>query len=159
MLVYDSVRYERNLPRVLPLSYTLARRLCEFGMIGLVWSFVTCLLAFLLAGAGNGWLSPLSVCWVSIILSPLAEMSLWLREKQFAKGLLSCICFVFALCDIVILMLSISGADERDRFSRLWSLHPWPIVLWVCLWLGGQVLMFASFLIWPDEKRIYKDLQ
>src|ERR1700730_2674000 len=73
------------------------------GAVAIYSAFLTPLLAFAIAGAGHGWITPVKYTWVGILSGPLTALA-WNRRHDWLGPCLGAylICFFVAITFVMI---------------------------------------------------------
>ena len=111
------------------------------GSVGLLLWFLTQLMAFGLAQAGDGWLAPFYLTLPLFILYPLASIPCFASFRRTAKVEWLAL-FVAVALDLFLLQNVLR--QERDYFLRVWRLGPAVVAIWLALWLGWQLLAIVA---------------
>jgi len=108
---------------------------------GLLCAALAQWLAFLMAGAGHGWVAPFFFSHFLFLLYPLA----FLRRvtNSGSLGVDATLVSFGVILDIVLLFMTVSG--EAQYFMRVVSLSIAPMI-WILLWGLWQVVAVSSLL-------------
>ena len=107
--------------------------------VGLVYGCIVALLAFNIAGGGDGWISAL-VSAVAIFLVPFAAVACKDRRRSMALIVFCCA----VLADLIL--LAATWWEGFHYTLRVVSAAPLLILAWFFLWAGWQVGLVATFL-------------
>lgn len=107
--------------------------------IGLLVALLAQYLAFMMMGAGHGWLQPFSFSPALFIVYPIALIRL-MAPDELPSRVLDLLLLVAALV-LDVMLVKATQSEGVEYFRRLMALPPLPH-LWVLIWLLWQALAF-----------------
>ena len=114
--------------------------------LGLLVAFIAQFLAFLLAGAGHGWVAPFFLSFVLWVLLPMTLAIAWPIGRGSRLALLA-ILVVALVADAVLVSRSIGEAGYISQYIKINGVAGYLIIgLWLCLWTFWQAILACSLI-------------
>lgn len=99
-------------------------------LFGLLYALLCTFFAFVMAGAGHGWITPLFVGLSGFVLFPLA---CWCMAARPGRAICIAVLVLLALSDLALYLKT--QTEGVEYFHRAGGFG----LFWIALWLAGHV--------------------
>jgi hypothetical protein len=115
-------------------------------------TFAAPMLAFLLAGAGHGWCTPIQVCWIALVTGPLGIVAWIFHRKWWGQ--------VVAVGDLAVMLradylLREGTKAESEYFANVWDRGAQVVVTWFAVWLFLHAAVIATP-VWGTVRALWQ---